>query len=431
MANHDRLNPPLPADFLMHRPRFARHRRAAISRRVLRCGNGLSVGAAAMMGLAACHSAAESVAPPPPRDVIAPDVRLASPQSVSCTRTSSVSLTGTAVDNVGVTRITYRFDSSAETDVPVLAGSAIAFDTKITLPQGQSVLTVTAYDAAGNSARATATVRYSVSRLIAARDGMTPPNAIVVVDSSGDCRRQVATATDYTYDWPAYAWNATQTRLVFENSSPLVVEKHLYITGLDGEVAELVPGSLFEAEQWPQFTSDGQWVYFAVGSWTPEGAFPYAIWRIHPDGTSLQRMTPPGSGSASFTSPSPSPDGSRIVMITGTGIQIFNVATQSWTPLGVTGQSPRWSPTGNLIAFIDLSSRNDGLGVVAVVSTDGSGKRVISPNGVAYDRSVSWSRDGSSVLVQNYTSKRLEFINVTTTAVLGVPNTGSLFAPEW
>jgi hypothetical protein len=369
---------------------------------------------------------------PPAPDTIAPQIDIATPGNPACTRTPSVVLDGKASDNIGVRRITFRFDSAAENDVPITPGAVVSFNTTMTPPAGLSKLTVTAYDASGNSTRVVSSVRYSVSRLIAARQGLRPPSPIVVIDSDGDCRRQVGTAFDFPVDWPAGAWDPTQTRLVFQTGDSLQPFTHLYMTALDGKGARLLSEGRFVSEDSPQFTADGQWIYFSAGNIPPgAGGIVYAVWRIHPDGSGLQQVTSTGDANASYKSPSPSPDGSRAVIIAGSGLQILDVATRRLTPLGVVGQSPRWSPTGSSIAFIDQGPRNDGLGVVTVINSDGSGKRAISPDGVAYTVRVSWARDGLSVLVQNYTSGRLEVIGVMTTTVTAIPNSTSLFGAEW
>jgi len=85
----------------------------------------------------------------PPQDTTAPVVRITSPTTRSKTRTrkSSISLSGSASDNVGVTQVTW---------VNSLGGSGAASGTSswsisnIQLSKGTNILTVTAKDAAGN-----------------------------------------------------------------------------------------------------------------------------------------------------------------------------------------------------------------------------------------------------------------------------------------
>jgi sugar lactone lactonase YvrE len=369
------------------------------------------------------------VPPPGAHDSVAPQLQVLTPSSHWCSRASDLAISGRATDNIGVSRVTVRFDTAAEKEVQITAGTSVAFSAAITLPSGPMTLIVTAYDTAGNQSRYFASVRYSVSRLIAARLGLTPPNPIIVVDSDGDCRRDIAITDDYATWFPAAAWNPNQTTLVFQTGD--VPGPHLYVTALDGKVTRLLPGQ-FDAETSPQFTLDGQWLYFSAGyepqQVTGQGLF--GVWRMHPDGSGLEEVSP-RDGLTSYLSPSPSPDGTRVVLVDADGIAILDVASRTIRPLGFRGKVPRWSPAGDKIAFIDLEPRNDGLGVVTIVNTDGTGRRAISAAGVAYTTSLSWSHDGTSVLVANFTSARLEAINVATGAIAPIGNSASLFGAEW
>lgn len=110
----------------------------------------------------------------------------------------------------------------------------------------------------------------------------------------------------------------------------------------------------------PRYSRDGVWIYFsgylADGSWT--------IWRVHPDGSSLERV--PINYTGPQTRPDPSPDGTRLAIVTGSAARTVDLpqgATSSWM---VTGITARWSPTGERLAVMP-----NGQGPIMVVSADG------------------------------------------------------------
>lgn len=96
-----------------------------------------------------------------PGDTVAPSVTLTSPAD-GATTSNPVRLTGTASDNLGVTRVTYAVDNGPETNLPVAPGQTVSFDAPLpTLSAGTHTVVLRAYDAAGNvsnAASATITV---------------------------------------------------------------------------------------------------------------------------------------------------------------------------------------------------------------------------------------------------------------------------------
>ncbi len=93
----------------------------------------------------------------PPKDTTAPVVRITSPTTRSKTRTrkSSISLAGSAPDNVGVTQVTW--DNSLGGN-GTASGTSSWSITNIPLKKGANVLKVTAKDAAENQSTDTLTV---------------------------------------------------------------------------------------------------------------------------------------------------------------------------------------------------------------------------------------------------------------------------------
>jgi hypothetical protein len=93
----------------------------------------------------------------PPKDTTAPVVRITSPTTRSKTRTreSSISLAGSASDNVGVTQVTWANSLGGG---GAASGTSSWSITNIPLKKGANVLTVTAKDAAENQSTDTLTV---------------------------------------------------------------------------------------------------------------------------------------------------------------------------------------------------------------------------------------------------------------------------------
>src|SRR5262249_52358063 len=91
-------------------------------------------------------------------DTTAPTVSITSPAgSGFTTNANSVTVAGTAVDNVGVTQVTWVTDRGAS---GTASGTTAWTAAGIALQPGANVVTVTARDAAGNAGTATVSVAY-------------------------------------------------------------------------------------------------------------------------------------------------------------------------------------------------------------------------------------------------------------------------------
>ncbi|PIX61726.1 MAG: hypothetical protein COZ47_00400 [Lysobacterales bacterium CG_4_10_14_3_um_filter_64_11] len=126
--------------------------------------------------------------PPPPADITAP----AATAAVSG-GSGSISLTATASDNVGVTRVDFLVDG-------VVKGSdatspyAINLDST-TLSDGDHTLVAKAYDAAGNVGTS-ATVNFMVSNAGGGTSDTTPPTATATANGNSGSIALTATASD-------------------------------------------------------------------------------------------------------------------------------------------------------------------------------------------------------------------------------------------
>lgn len=119
----------------------------------------------------------------------------------------------------------------------------------------------------------------------------------------------------------------------------------------------------------PAMSPDAQWIAFARGG---------DIYRVRPNGTQLTQLTKHGPN-ATASSPSYSPDGSRIAYALKTAapaaadLHIMRADGSNDETLLTGGAQPDFSPDGQWLVY--LSGNN-----VAIASTDGARQRTLVPN---------------------------------------------------
>ena len=133
-------------------------------------------------------------------DATAPSVAITSPSGPATVNTSSVAVSGTAADNVGVTQVTWTTDRGSNGT----ASGTTAWSATIPLQLGANVITVTARDAANNTRQASVAVTWGASAL---------PAAPVLVSPSG-----TSNTTRPAFTWNAVA-NATGYQLWVNDST--------------------------------------------------------------------------------------------------------------------------------------------------------------------------------------------------------------------
>jgi len=199
----------------------------------------------------------------------------------------------------------------------------------------------------------------------------------------------------------------------------------IYTADLMGNEQLLVtPVTGLVGAAWPHYSRDGAYLYFS-GLATSVGNF--ALWRANADGTNPQQLYADPSGIAWRSSPSP--DGTRLAFVNASqspsGIQVYTIASQTVSPWAVVGQTPRWSPAGETIAFVAPYG-----GPIFVVNADGTGARQVSPTGRSYDElSLGWSPDGAWLVARG--PDGLELINVATGAALPLAYSTPFVQPAW
>ena len=215
-----------------------------------------------------------------------------------------------------------------------------------------------------------------------------------------------------------------------------------------GHAHPVVTDPLIRNEYYPSYAHDGSSIYFTgIDSLTNC----WGVWRVHPDGTAPEHMVADTldcgpyayqSGPAPDYASSPSPDGTRLVYIGGRNIpyvggilRVHTFATGADTSLRVIGAFPRWSPTGEWIAY-------DSLGTVMLIHPDGTGNQALVFRGDdAFVRASSWSPDGQWLVYTGFPYygcpdkvtcfTGLKIVQVATGMKLSLPYTAYLSDPTW
>jgi Tol biopolymer transport system component len=199
----------------------------------------------------------------------------------------------------------------------------------------------------------------------------------------------------------------------------------LYIANADGsDERRLLPDSQ-GLDYDPSFSFDGQWIVF-TSERDSEGSGQADIWRVHPDGQGLERLT---SNPAMEDAGSLSPEGTRLVFVSTQGgarttnIWVMDLKTRHARNLTGDGKTdppltmnsnfrPAWSPDGQWIAFTSdrgeqWSGAESGAGAghshptsLYIMRSDGTGLRRLTATTPAQAiGSPKWSADGKKIAV--------------------------------
>ena len=158
----------------------------------------------------------------------------------------------------------------------------------------------------------------------------------------------------------------------------------------------------------PTWSTDGRWIYFDRASQTPNEICG-SIFRVGSAGGALKRVTAGLVRGSLDGEPDVSPDGRRIVLVSGDcepgccpGIAVVDTAgrpTRDLRRLGPTRGvqlAPSWAPDGNHLAFVVYDADGSGRSAIHVVNRNGSGLRRITQWTFQTD-DPAWSPDGRDI----------------------------------
>jgi WD40-like Beta Propeller Repeat len=230
--------------------------------------------------------------------------------------------------------------------------------------------------------------------------------------------------------WPA--WSADAKQIAFVSGSTLVSSSAASLRILDvagGAPRDLVTGGApVSDEHGPQFDRLGT-VHFTRGAFGSQRT----IWRVPvAGGTAVQESPLVDWGIEAM--PSPNPAGDRIAYQTNRltnspvrfTLRLLDPASGQVQDLDVPGHSPRWSPSGDRIAYLDETNRVQFMTV--------TGTPIVSVSaGVSLERGFSWSPDGEWIVGRG--SAGLQMLQVSTRLILPLallgPTGQTLVHPSW
>ena len=228
-------------------------------------------------------------------------------------------------------------------------------------------------------------------------------------------------------------WSALSGTFVLDVDFPAI----LVSMDMTGHTRRVVTDPLMRSEFYPRYSHEASYIYF-TGNDSLTNC--WGVWRVHPDGTALEHMVADTldcgpyayqSGPAPSYASSPSPDDTRLVYVgvrsipyVGGILRVRTFATGADTSLGVAGDFPRWSPTGEWIAY-------DSLGTLMLIHPDGTGHQALlnCSSEWSSSASVAWSPDGQWLLCDG--NDRLMLVQVATGLKLPLPTTIALADPTW
>jgi hypothetical protein len=229
-------------------------------------------------------------------------------------------------------------------------------------------------------------------------------------------------------------WHPDGAHIVFSrgftdgfNNDPSVVA----ITDMAGNTRALkLPVPLWMTTD-PVFSKDGNWLYFAGLNPTER----HTIWRSRADETAPEPLNPEAIDEfASERRPDVSPDGTAVVYgfggnPAGPTLWIRSLVSGKRTSTNVLGTSPKWSPSGELIAFYVGFISSGYSGELRVMRADGSDQRILTPG--AFDALFDWSPDGKYIVADDQVIYGLVVIEVATGKTVHIWRSSKFSEPSW
>ena len=277
-----------------------------------------------------------------------------------------------------------------------------------------------------------------------ARAHATDSIGVGVVNLDGSGFRRVVIETQprtYSGEEPtehemAPRWTADGTGIVYQESRAVSSGNttgfglwRVFYRDVAGNARRLFEPLPLLSDAHPAVSPDGSTIYF-VG----RGASGDRIWKSQIDGANASRVLPETGDEE--TRPAVSPDGRRLAYAIGKGgslgreLGIYDVTTGARQRLGVEGTAPRWSPQGDLIAYVQSTDASGFSGSLRVIRPDGTGDRAVA-GARSYAPVIDWSPDGRFLIAARTSYGGLELIEVTTGSVLPLPYGSRMSQPAW
>ncbi len=231
-----------------------------------------------------------------------------------------------------------------------------------------------------------------------------PPDGIAVFRSDGAGYRLLhAGSPPFTNEtaagsWPV--WHPDADRLVVSSSGKLFDLDTAGVISPLVDPTALPAGKVVVQDMAAQFSLDGSKLYFVVVA----GGGAFELWVANADGSNPTRIET-SSGPIQGAWPSPDPSGQYLAYSSqedGGPLFVLTLADSTIRPLGVNGLSPRWSPDGTSIAYVEYPFQ------LKLMDADGSAIRNIGTNQA--QKGFTWSPDGQWLVT--VTSLGVTLVNV-------------------
>jgi Tol biopolymer transport system component len=255
---------------------------------------------------------------------------------------------------------------------------------------------------------------------------------IVIFNLDGSGLQQITIpSTISPHQAGAIKWGPSGTQLVFDQTrldncvdgsgEILTLNRDGTTRAVDSSGAD---GQAY-ADQWPQYSRDGSWIYYSKTSLNSPLS---AIWRVQPNGANDDSL--PNQMPDLDQAPTPSPNDQQVAYVAvhaiSTDLRVLTVATGAVTSLGINAWSPQWSPVSDQIAYLTFAACS---GPIGLVHADGSGAHVLTST--AHVMNFDWSPDGTWLAATNAVSGHIDLINVNSGVTVPLTFTTGLVSPAW
>lgn len=233
----------------------------------------------------------------------------------------------------------------------------------------------------------------------------------------------VSAPNNYT---PFLSWSPDGSNIVY-NTGDVFAGRLMRVDTLGRNAAIQHAGTL-SSETWPRYSYDGKYIYYTAGYY-PDSLDTY---RINADGSGMPVLvTPPRPVSERYWKASPSPDGALVAYtVAGSAVSLVSTIDGSNRTLSTptSAESPRFSPDGTWIAFVDEENRQ-----LHLVHPDGTGFRTLTPPGPIVDHwGHDWSPDGEWIVIRtDGTADQLSIVRISDGLLIPLPYARDMFEPSW